>query len=249
MKTLNLAVLLLFACLSLLVLLACLGLYSQRQNSLSMEAAVAAANARSDTLEHEIARLTAEQARLERVSLERAAAEKATVPVEKPQENTSTNRPAYPQSFQARTFAGDRYIGMAWVLPSNMTEDKETGQMRFEPVILLTEGARAALTQTTTNYVDREIVRNNTLNQNWVYQQPYWYGYPIWVFPENPQLTNPPASRPPPRLPSPNRDSFQQRLLPSTGIEPAQQRLLPTNDELPAGARGRIVPPAAAGTR
>jgi hypothetical protein len=200
------SLIIIFFLLCMMVVLVALGMvsvHSQRTNAQVMERVIADLTARSTHLESEL--------KLLREQPDRSAAESGAPPAaapETPANLPSTNavdaavKPPLPQPFQARAFVGKDFIGMAWVVPSNIKENAETGDYQFEPVIWIDEKSRKTFTQT--NVVEREVVRNNSYTQ--VYQQPYWNSYPVWVRPSHPIY--PPAQRPPPTLPSPGRPAL-----------------------------------------
>jgi hypothetical protein len=95
--------------------------------------------------------------------------------------------------YQVRAFVGNRLVGRAWVLPSNVTKDPKTGQVNFEPVVVLEEASKKAFTET--NYVERDVVRYSTLNYNYNPYPYYWYYYPYYSY--RPGLTNVPPIMPP----------------------------------------------------
>jgi len=197
------SLIIIFFLLCMMVVLVALGMvsvHSQRTNSQLMERVIADLTARSTQLENELKLLRDQQ--------DRRAAESYAQPVTPemaPDNLSSTNsvdavaKPPMPQPFQARAYVGKDFLGMAWVVPSNIKESAETGDYQFEPVIWIDEKSRKTFTQT--NVVEREVVRNNSYTQ--VYQQPYWYSYPVWVRPGHP--SRPPGQRPTPNLPSPGR--------------------------------------------
>jgi hypothetical protein len=198
MKAPSLIIILFLLCMT--IVLAALGFiseHSQRSNGQVMERVIADLTARSTQLESELKTLRQEQLRHD---AEAKAAAAAALPA--PASVATTNgaaKPPMPQPFQARAYVGKDYLGMAWVVPSNIKENAETGDFQFEPVIWIDEKSRNTFTQT--NVVEREVVRNNSYTQ--VYQQPYWYSYPVWVRPGHPSRL--PGQRPPPTMPSPGR--------------------------------------------
>jgi len=197
MKAPSLILIIFLVCMIIvLVVLEFLGTHNQRTSAQVMEKVIAQLTERSQTLETEIQhlrqQLTDQQDRMN-------AAAAASVPAISGASDSGTNEvpaaAAQPQSFQARAYVGNDYLGTAWVIPSKVRQNAETGELRFEPVIWIDEKSRKAFTQT--NIVEREVVRNNSYNQTWSYQQPYWYGYPVWIQskPDRPNL--PPSQRPP----------------------------------------------------
>lgn len=177
------------------------GEHNQRASNQTMEKVIAELTARSRGLESEIKDLRAQLASQEqqaKAALQEVTSRPAT---QIATTNSSTNKPAKPQAFQAKAYVGKDYLGTAWVVPSNVHQDPESGEYRFEPIIWLNEQSRKAFTQT--NVVEREVVRNSSYTQ--VYQQPYWYGYPVWVRPQSNHHDDSGHNRPPVPLPSPNR--------------------------------------------
>lgn len=237
MKASHIAIIVLICCVTILLLLGSLGLYTQQQNVTALQEAIRAAQLRADEQARETGRLRDQLQENAREYAARQAAQEpppAEAAGQQPPANPATTAP---QSFQARTFAGDKYIGISWVIPSNVTVDQETGQTRFEPVILLGDQARNAITQTKTNTVDREVVNHNTLQQSYYYQQPYWYGYPVWVR-GHPVATNLPAVLPGARPPGAGLGGGFSNNSPASGPVAT-----------PPGAVGRVVPPKPAGSR
>ncbi len=186
-----------------LVALDLLSMHNQRTTNQTMERVIADLTERSQRLEDELAQLRDQQPQRPAVEPELAAALQTNGVTPVPGSNSSVAKPALPQPFQARAYVGKDYLGKAWVVPSNIREHAETGEYRFEPVIWIDEKARKTFTQT--NVVEREIARNTTYNQ--VYEQPYWYGYPVWVNPKPNHPVAPPPQRPPVVQPSPGRPS------------------------------------------
>jgi len=184
----------------LLVVLEMINARNQRASSLTMERAIAEMAAHKAELEGELKELRRQLAEATRPQPTPATTPEPAVDAVA----TTTNAPAakspQPQPFQARAYVGNDYLGMAWVVPRNIRESGASGEMIYEPVIWIDERSRKAFTQT--NIVEREVVRNNSYNQTWAYQQPYWYGYPLWTRP-TPDRPIAPPTRPPVILPSP----------------------------------------------
>lgn len=188
-------------------ILTSLMLYSQYKVSNDQSDAREKLELRANSLQEQVTELLKDQVRLsEELRLQaaraKAAQERASQPVE-----TEKNIAPYKQSFFARAFLDDEYVGLAKVSPVFRTDEKN-GEMVFENIITLSGDARHSLTKTVTNVVEREVVRNNTLNNNYSSAQPYWYAYPAWVRPAG---TNRPPGRPNPMPPIVNPN------LPSTG--------------------------------
>lgn len=212
---------------SMLIILAGLqmvGERTQRANSRTLEKVIAELTERSHGLEAEVKNLRQQIATQQ---VEHASATRPETGAE-PSSDATTNFPAakaiQPQPFQARAYVGNDYLGMAWVIPSRVKQDTETGEYQFEPVIWIDQKARGAFTKT--NIVEREVVLNEAYNESQSIPQSYWYGYPVWVRPnrfhEHPVQPpkTPPVARPtvpsgggpwspaisrPPLVPSPQR--------------------------------------------
>jgi len=135
--------------------------------------------------------------------------------LEELEEELARSRPAHPKSaetaaastapraFRVRTYLGGRFIGMAWMVPSPLPKDAESGQVSYEPVLVLDESLKSNLESRPTNVVDREVSRATTVNYNYAY--PYYY--PVFVGnggnrPPNCQTNQIPAQ---PTLPAPPR--------------------------------------------
>jgi hypothetical protein len=82
--------------------------------------------------------------------------------------------------YQLRAFLGNRFVGRAWIVPSNVTKDTKTGQINFEPLVVLEDEARRILSET--NVVERDVVRYQTVNNNYSPYPYYWYYYPYYTF-------------------------------------------------------------------
>lgn len=203
MKAPTLVIILFLLCMTIvLAALGTISIHSQRTNSQMMERVIADLTARSAQMETELKGLRDEQQRRESELLA-SAAQPGPESLSSSNAPSAAVKPPLPQPFQARAYVGKDYLGLAWVVPSNIKENPESGELQFEPVIWIDEKSRKAFTQT--NVVEREVVRNNSYTQ--VYQQPYWNSYPLWVRPGRPeQPTRPPSTLPNPgrpRLPSP----------------------------------------------
>ncbi len=198
MKAPSLIIILFLLCMTMAVVaLSLVSVHNQRTNNLVMERVIADLTARASQLEGELKTLREEQSR--RDAELKANIDTAATPPDADAPDPAAKPPA-PQPFQARAYVGKDYLGMAWVVPSNVKESAENGGFQFEPVIWIDEKSRRTFTQT--NVVEREVVRNNSYTQ--VYQQPYWYSYPVWSRPLRPDQ-RPPSQRPPVTMPSPGR--------------------------------------------
>lgn len=64
-----------------------------------------------------------------------------------------TNAPA-PRPYRVRVYIGNKYVGFAWAVPSNVQRDPVTGRVTYEPVIRLPEQAREEFKEYVTNVVE-----------------------------------------------------------------------------------------------
>ncbi len=95
---------------------------------------------------------------------------------------SSTNAPL-PRPYQVRVFLGKSYVGKAWVVPSNLRKDADTGRVAYEPIVHLPEDARSALTAYVTNVVETPVPVGPQVVEREVYvePQPYFWGVPQYV--------------------------------------------------------------------
>jgi hypothetical protein len=105
---------------------------------------------------------------------------------------------APPRPYQARAFLGDRLVGTGWLVPRNVSRDPRTGQVTFEPAIVLDETLKEAFVTYRTNVVEREVYRSTAVN-NTYYSTPVLYGLPL----VHKTPLCPPGQNPPPVQPAP----------------------------------------------
>ena len=118
----------------------------------------------------------------------------------------ATNVPT-PQPYQVQVRLGQKPVGLAWAVPTNVRRDAKTGRVTFEQVVTLPETARGALTTYVTNTVERvappaapQIVEREV----YVPTGPRWPWWPYWApaqpsRPSDPGHGRPPVTQPPTR--------------------------------------------------
>jgi outer membrane murein-binding lipoprotein Lpp len=216
MKASMFMLLLLCICAAILI---SLSIYSQFRIATDQGDAYQKLEQKADELEGRVNALLEEQVRLSAELRSTEAAAQAARDAAAEAATDPKNTPAYRQSFFAKAFLDDEYVGLAKVTPVFRTDDK-TGETIFENIINLSGDARKSLTKTVTNVVEREVVRNTTLNNNYTSEQPYWYAYPGWI---RPARTNHPPGMPNPMPPivnpnSPNTGSSQWKNSDGTAM-------------------------------
>jgi hypothetical protein len=170
-------------------------------------------------------RLAAKESRLETLENELAKAKAADAGPT----GEAGATPAVPRAHKVRAYVGTQYLGLAWLVPSPRPRAPETGQVSYEPIIVLDESLKRNLVVHQTNVVERAVPWETTINYNYPY--PYWY-YPVFVW----HGTNPPTrcdtNRPPGTTPGPPQPGIQQPakskpLLSTRGFVPRAKLLLP----------------------
>lgn len=190
-------------------ILTSLMLYTQSKNSNEPGDAYRKLEQRATTLQDQVTVLLKEQVRLS----EELRTNRIQQPATESTNNEATagkNDPApFRQEFFAKAFLDGDYVGLARVTPV-FRKDEQSGNMIFENIINLSGDARNSVIKTVTNVVERDVVRNTTMNHNYS-SSPYWYAYPAWV---RPGYTNTIPDRPTPTPPiarpnQPNTGSSQ----------------------------------------
>lgn len=91
--------------------------------------------------------------------------------------NSKTNDAAalavQPRPYQVPAFLGNDYLGLAWVVPRNLSRDPKTGRVTFEPVLLLDPGWRRAFTETATEVVEQPAAPSYAAVYNYYSQWPW----------------------------------------------------------------------------
>ncbi|GEM_PF-2394022 len=192
MKASMFMLLLLCICAAILI---SLSIYSQFRSAGDQGDACGKLELKADALQDQVTALLKDQVRLsEELRVTEAAAKAGRDVAAEEAANDQKNAPVYRQTFFAKAFLDDEYVGLAKVTPVFRKDDK-TGETIFENVITLSGDARKSLTKTVTNVVEREVVRNTTLNNNYTSGQPSWYAYPGWIRPAHanhpPGMPNP----------------------------------------------------------
>lgn len=121
--------------------------------------------------------------------------------------------PVVPRAYQVPVYLGNRNLGLAWAIPTNVRRDAKTGLYACEQMIRLPEEARGSLTTYVTNVVEQLVYGPAEVIEREVYVDGGGYG---WVWPHaghggqapvDPGYGRPPTVRPPTRPPpqvSPN---------------------------------------------
>jgi len=128
-----------------------------------------------------------------------------------PETNVAANLPR-PSPYQVQVYLGQKPLGLAWAIPTNVRRDPKTGLVTCEPVISLPETVRGSLTTYVTNVVERpaapapaQIVER----EYYVDRRPDWGWWPGWYptvsdRPNRPDHGRPqPSPQPPPRAGGP----------------------------------------------
>lgn len=158
------------------------------------------------------ARLHAAEQKIKEIEEAAQVAARATAPVpiepaaepeDRPASPAAPPSDAFPRSFQARTFLGDKFVGMSWVITHNARRDAKTGRLSYEQSIRLPESARNAITTYVTNVVEVPAQPGQYVEQNYYIERPPSYWWNGGIVPPIPPPPNPPPSKPPPAKPLP----------------------------------------------
>ena len=82
-----------------------------------------------------------------------------------------------PRASRVRAYLGSQYLGMAWMVPSPLPKEAESGRVLYEPVLVLDESLKSTFAANRTDVVEREVSRATTVNYNY----PYPYYYPVII--------------------------------------------------------------------
>jgi hypothetical protein len=216
MKTWNAFVL--GVCLVIVALLAALLFLQHRQNH-ALRAANVELGLQSRALEKKLADAADTLEATKRAATEslvlatnaltaRITNEPAAAAVQPAGAETVVTTNSVPRPVQARTYLGDKFVGMSWVMPMNVRRDAKTGRIWYDQSVRLPEDARGTLTAYVTNVVEREAPAQSTqyVERNYyVDRSPYYYWWPVATVPPRPPRPNPPTPQPidplPPILP------------------------------------------------
>lgn len=130
---------------------------------------------------------------------ESVAKSNATAPKESDDAVASTA----PRTWRVRAYLGGQYLGMAWMVPTALPKDAESGRVLYEPVLVLDESLKGKFAANSADRVEREVSRATTVNYNYAY--PYYY--PVLIgkpgnHPPGCETNQPPVpSKPQPQLP------------------------------------------------
>jgi hypothetical protein len=166
------------------------------------------------------------------------------------QAQANARPPVSPKPYQVPVYLGRDFLGHGWVVPSNLTEDSETGRVGYQPVLHLDEKMRKSFVVHETNVVEREVYRNQSYSYN-VYPRPYLY--PVVVNQRPPRMTNQPPRQPtppqrPPNAPPTSRSGSGGNVwMPVQPRAPQQRNTVPPRLTQPivpfSGTRGAQSPP------
>ena len=134
-----------------------------------------------------------------------------------------------PPPFHARTFLGDKFVGISWVIPHNVRRDAKTGKIWYDQSVRLPEEARHALTAYVTNVVEVAREPDQYVEQNYYVDRRPVVWWPTVVGKPRPPH-KPPV--PPPSTDPPNTPGPLPPLLPPGRATPP-----------PSGRPGIYVPP------
>jgi hypothetical protein len=128
-----------------------------------------------------------------------------------PEPNVATNLPR-PSPYQVQVYLGQKSLGLAWAIPTNVRRDPKTGLVTCEPVISLPETVRGTLTTYVTNIIERQAppaAPQIVEREYYVGRRPDWWWWPGWYQtapdrPARPDYGRPqPSPQPPPRAGGP----------------------------------------------
>lgn len=139
------------------------------------------------------------------------------------------------RAYRVRTYLGGRYIGMAWMVPSPLPKDAESGKVAYEPVLVLDESMKSNFELRTTNVVEREVSRATTVNYNYAY--PYYYPVAVWSggnWPPNCNTNQAPAQPAPPPRQAPGifNPVNSKPFLPGKPFLPRDKPFRPSNNQV-----------------
>lgn len=157
-------------------------------------------------------------AQLEQKCGELQQAERDLADAREPVSRPNDSGGAVPRPVKIRTFLGNQYVGMGWLVSSGASKDPKTGLVTYEPILFLDETAKQNLVNYKTNVVEREVARATTVNYNY----PWTYYYPVFVpvGTNRAGRCNPPQSSPPPTSVSPPLQPQESKPFLSTTFQP-----------------------------
>jgi len=95
--------------------------------------------------------------------------------------NVATNLPR-PSPYPVQVYLGQKSLGLAWAIPTNIRRDPKTGLVTCEPVISLPETIRGSLTTYVTNTVERQAAPaapQIVEREFYVDRRPDWWWWPV----------------------------------------------------------------------
>ena len=91
--------------------------------------------------------------------------------------NDAKTSAASPRAQQVKAYLGREYLGMAWLVPTKISKDPETGVITSEPVVVMSESLKKTFTEIRTSVVDHEVPVNSSVNYNYYPNPTYPYPY------------------------------------------------------------------------
>ncbi len=183
-------------------------------------------------LEAEKGDLTAELSD-KRDELQKAQSELADVKETQSRTKEVAASSATPRPIKVRTYLGNQYLGMSWLIPSGVSRDAKSGAVTYEPVLVLDDSIKQNLVTYKTNVIEREVA--TTVN----YSYPWTYYYPVPVLiGGHHRATNCNVSPMPGTLPPKSRQPQDSQLFLNSRFQPPTDKPF-----LPALPLTQSVPP------
>jgi len=210
------------------------GVFEENRN-LRQEIRIAQADAQRvadelQGLEAEKGDLTAELSD-KRDELQKAQSELADAKETQSRTNEVAASSATPRPVKVRTYLGNQYLGMSWLIPSGVSRNPKSGAVTYEPVLVLDESLKQNLVTYKTNVIEREVAA--TVNYNY----PWTYYYPVPVLIGGHRATNCNVRPMPGTLPPKSRQPQDPQLFLNTRFQPPTDKpflpLLPQTQSVP----------------
>jgi hypothetical protein len=130
-----------------------------------------------------------------------------------------------PRPYQAPAYLGNQYLGLAWVVPRNISKNPKTGRLTFEPVLILDPRVKEAFAAPVATAAQDQEPPNYTV-YNYNHPWPWFVWTPLVQASTNKPPRFPPAPSPglPPRSP-PVNSPWLPVGVPGRSVSPMNQRL------------------------
>jgi hypothetical protein len=212
---------------------------AHQESRVALQALQAGLSASESRLAHTVAMLAARDEELNAMKSRLAGLEQAAAEARRAAEAIT------PAPYPVRTYLGSDFIGFAWVKPANIVRDARTGRVTFDPVLVLDENFRRAVSGPGSESApQREIIRYETVNYT-CYPSPIWFVPPVYcpVPPKNESAAPPTAPTRPPDGGSPWMPAAQTAPRYTPSLSP----LITTGTTIqrPIVSPARTVPPRA----